>query len=100
MEFDYRGPGYVNQLFELSKVWKETRRMDLEKQVCDITLSYSAWRSNRIKDMVFPPIDDMIQPVNLLPKRMPIEVEILRSEFETERKTTNQKILRLQKDLG
>ena len=48
--------------------------------------------------MVLPPINDMVQPANLLPKRMPIEVEILRSEFETERKTTNQKILRLQKD--
>ena len=59
--------------------------------------------------MVLPPIDDMVQLDNLLPKRMPteaeilrskIEAEILRSEFEAERKTANQKILRVQEDLG
>ena len=79
MEFNYGGLGYINQLIELSKVWKEPRRMDLGKHVCDIALSYSTWRSNWVKDMVLPPINDMVQPANLLPKRMPIETEILKS---------------------
>ena len=82
MEFNYGGLGYVNQLIELSKLWTEPRRMDLGKHVCDISLGYARWRSNRIKDMVLPPIDDMVQPANLLPKKMPTEAEILRSKFE------------------
>ena len=78
MEFDYGGPGYVNQLVELSKIWKEPRRMDLGKHVCDITLGCSTWRSNRITKIVLPPVDDMVQSANLLPKRMPIGAKILR----------------------
>ena len=78
MELDYEGPGYVNQLIELSKAWKEPRRMDLEKHVCDVALGYLTWRSNRVKDMVLLPIDDMVQPVSLLPERVPTEAEILR----------------------
>ena len=81
----------MNQLIELSKLWKAPRRMDIGKYVCDIALGYAAWRSNKIKDMV--------QPVNLLSKRMLTKAKILRSKFEAERKMTNQKILRLQKDL-
>ena len=99
-EFDYEGLGYVNQLIELSKIWKEPRRMELGKYVCDVAPSYSIWRSNRIKDLVLPLVDDMVQSTNLLSERMPIEAEILRSEIDVERKITNQKILRLQEDLG
>ena len=87
----------MNQLIELLRVWKEPKRMDLGKHVCDIALGYSVWRSNRVKDMVLPPIDDMVQPISLLPERMLIEAAILRLEVETERKTTNQKILRLRR---
>ena len=74
--------------------------MDLGKHVCDVALGYSAWRSNQVKDLVLPPIDDMVQPTCLLLERVPIEAEILRLEIETERKSTNLKILQLQKDLG
>ena len=74
--------------------------MDLGKYVCDVALGYSAWRSNLIKYLVLPPVNDMIQLASLLSKRMPTEVEILRSEIEDERKITNQNILRLQEDLG
>ena len=60
--------------------------MDLGKHVCDITPGYLAWRSNWVKDVVLSPIDDMVQLANLLLKMMPTEVEILRSEFEVEKK--------------
>ena len=69
--------------------------MDLGKHVCDIAPEYSTWRLNRVKDMVLPPIDDMVQSINLLPKRMPTKVEILIFEFEAKRKAANKKILRL-----
>ena len=55
---------------------------------------------DQIEDMVLPPMDDMVQLANHLSERMLIKTEILRSEFEVERKTTNQEILRLQEDLG
>ena len=42
MEFNYKGPGYVNQLLDLSRVWKEPKRMDLGKHVSDIASGYSA----------------------------------------------------------
>ena len=74
--------------------------MDLGKHVYDIASRYSTWRLNQTKDMVLPSIDDTVQPVNLLPEKMPTEAEILRWKFEAERKTTNQKIMRLQENLG
>ena len=89
LEFDYGGPSYVNQLIELSRIWKEPRKMDLGKHVCDIASGYFVWRSNQIKDLVLPPDDDMVQPASLLLKRMPTKAEILRSEIEAKRKTTN-----------
>ena len=59
--------------------------MDLEKHVCDVALGYCAWRSNRIKDLVLPPFDDMIQLASLLSESMSTKVDILRSKIETER---------------
>ena len=50
--------------------------------------------------MVLPSIDDLVQPTNLLPKRMPSEVEILKQEFEAEKRVNKEKIMRLQEDLG
>ena len=38
VEFDYSGQGYVNQLIEFSRMWKEPRQMDLRKHVCDVAL--------------------------------------------------------------
>ena len=100
LEFDYGDSGYVNQLIELSKMWKETRRMDLRKHVFDVAPSYLTWKSNRVKDLALPLIDNMVQPACILPNKVPIEDEILRLEIEVERKATNLKILRLQEDLG
>ena len=60
VEFDYGGPSYVNQLIELSKMWKEPRQMNLEKHVCDIAPGHVACRSNQIKDLVLPPVDNMV----------------------------------------
>ena len=74
--------------------------MDLGKHVCDVAPSYSAWRLNRVKDLVLPLIDDMVQPTCFLSKKMQTEDENLRSEIKAEGKTTNLKILRLQEDLG
>ena len=74
--------------------------MDLGKQVFDIALNYLAWWSNQVKDLVLPPIDDMVQLACLLSKRVPTATEILRSKIKVKRKETNLKILRLQKDLG
>ena len=74
--------------------------MDLGKHTCDIALVYSAWRSNRIKDMVLPSIDDLVQPTNLLPERMLTEVKILKQEFEVERIVTRENNMRIQEDLG
>ena len=74
--------------------------MDLGKHVIDITLDYSTWRTNWVKDLVLHPIDDMVQPASLLPERVLTESEILRSKIEAERKETNFKILTLQEDLG
>ena len=81
-------------------MWKEPKQMDLGKHVCNVAPSYSTWRLNRVKDLVLPPIDDMVQSTCLLSEKVPTEVEILRSEIEVERKATNLKILRFQEDLG
>ena len=49
--------------------------------------------------MVLPPIDDLVHPTSLLPERMPSEVEILKLEFEIERRVNREKIMRFQEDL-
>ena len=66
--------------------------MDLGKHVCDVAPGYLEWRSNQVKDMVFPPVDDIVQPASPLLEIVPTEAEILRFEFEADRKVTNQKI--------
>ena len=60
LEFDYGGSSYVNRLTEFSRLWKEHIWMDLGKRVCDIAPDYSVWTLNWVKDLVFPPIDDMV----------------------------------------
>ena len=66
--------------------------MDLGKHVYDVASGYSVWRMNRVKDMVLSPIDDiMVQLASLLSKKVPTKVELLRSEFKSQRKMTNQK---------
>ena len=81
-------------------MWKEPREMDLGKHICCVVLGYSTWRLNQVKDLVLPPINDMVQLACLLPEKLPTKAEILRSKIEAERKVTNLKILRLQEDLG
>ena len=54
--------------------------MDLGKHVSDIASGYSAWRSNWVKDLVLPLIDDMVQLASLLLERVPIKAEFLRSK--------------------
>ena len=49
---------------------------------------------------MLPLIDETVQPAYLLSKKVHTQEEILRSKIEAERKATNLKILRLQKDLG
>ena len=66
--------------------------MDLGKHVCGIAPRYSKWSLNWVKDMVLPLIDNLVQPANLLPKRILTKVEILKLKFEVEKKVTNQKI--------
>ena len=52
----------------------------------NIALGYIEWNSNRVKDVALPARDDSVQPACLLPERMPTELELLKREFEIERK--------------
>ena len=45
--------------------------------------------------MVLPSIDDLVQPTSLLLERMPYKVEMLKQEFEAERRVNREKIMRL-----
>ena len=73
--------------------------MNLGKHVCDVTPGYSAWKLNHVKYLMLPLVDETLQPAYLSLERVPTEAEVLRSKIEAERKVTNLKILRLQKDL-
>ena len=46
---------------------------------------------DRTKDMVLPPIDDLVQSTNVLLERMPTEVEILKQEFKAKKKVNSEK---------
>ena len=74
--------------------------MDLGKHTCDIAPGYVAQRSNQVKDVVLSPMDDLVQSANLLPERMPTNVEILKQEFDVEKRVSREKNMRLQEDLG
>ena len=62
--------------------------MKLTQYTDDITSRYSTWRSNRIKDIVLHPRNDIVQPVNPLLEKILSEVEVLNQEFETEKRQT------------
>ena len=52
----------------------------------DIASGYLEWNSIRAKDVALPTRDESVQPACPLPERMPTEFELLRREFEIERK--------------
>ena len=54
LEFEYEGSSYANQLIELSRIWKESKRIDLGKHVYDVASGYSTWKSNHVKDLMLP----------------------------------------------
>ena len=58
--------------------------MDLGKHGYDVAPGYLAWRFNRVKDLVLPLINDMVQLASLLSKRVLTEAEILRSKNEAD----------------
>ena len=93
LEFAYGDPRYTAQLAKLSTLWSEPQRADLTQHGHNITPSYLEWNSNRAKDV-------SVQPACSLPKRMPIEFEILRRELEIERRRNLDQDSSYQAELG
>ena len=85
LEFAYRDPGYAAQFVELSKLWTEPQRAEIAQHGYDLALGYLEWKAIRVKDVMLSARDDFVQPANPLPERIPMEIEILRREFEVER---------------
>ena len=86
LEFAYGDPRYVAQLVELSKLWGEPQQVKFARQNYDVAPRYLECKSIRVNDAVLSEKDNSVQSADLLPKRMSIEVEILRRELKIEKK--------------
>ena len=100
LEFAYGDPGYAAQLMKLSTLWSEPQRVDLAWHDNNIALGYIEWNSNRARDVTLPTRDDSIQLACPLLEGMPIELELLRREFEIERKKNLDQDSSYQAELG
>ena len=77
---------YMAQLAELSMLWTEPQWVEIIRHSYDLAPGYLEWKVIRVKDAMLPVRDDSVQPANPLPERMPTEIEILRWEFEVEKR--------------
>ena len=66
----------------------------------NIASGYIKWNSSRARDVALPARDDSVQPACSLPERMPTELELLRREFEIEKKKNLDQDSSYQAELG
>ena len=78
LEFDYGTPGYVGRIVELVKIWKEPHRVDPDKSSDRVTHGYIAWRANRIKNVLYLPVNNSVNPADLSLVMIPSEIKLLK----------------------
>ena len=100
LEFDYGTAGYVGRIVELAKVWKEPHRADPGKSSDRVTHGYIIWRANRVKDVIYSPINDSVSPVDPSPIMISSKIQLLKQEYKEDKRRMEREFERLQGDLG
>ena len=82
-------------LSQIMQAWKDPYRTRLGQLVGGCTAEYIVWRRQKIEDMVLPPARMRALVPDPIPKQIS-EVDIVRSEFASERLKMEQKYKKLQ----
>ena len=73
-EYTFGDPSW--RTISITKAWAKTYRICLVWGAKDITSEYLEWRTRRFKYVNLPSRDETVQPVDLQPRKVFIEVEI------------------------
>ena len=84
-ECSYGDPGYLKQVMEIAKDWKETHRVLSGQYTNTVIFGYLEWKSRRVGSLLTPLINETVQLVYPQPKEVLSKAEILRQEFQVER---------------
>ena len=99
-ECSYGDPGYLKQVMEITKDWKETHRVLSGQYTNTVTSRYLEWNSHRVGNLPTPFINETVQLADPQPKEVLSEVEILRQEFQVERDRLIKENFMLREEIG
>ena len=63
-ECSYGDPGYLKQVMEIAKDWKETHRVLSGQYTNTVTSGYLEWKSHRVGSLPTPLINETVQPAD------------------------------------
>ena len=95
LEITYGKPEEAQLLSQIMQVWKDPHKMRLGKLIEGCTLEYTVWRGQKIEDTVSLPARMRISVPDPIPKQLS-KVDIVRSEFASERLKMERKYKMLQ----
>ncbi|KAG8482646.1 hypothetical protein CXB51_023967 [Gossypium anomalum] len=97
-EFVYRGADYKKKVGEISSAWNKTYRLKGIAISPATTPEYIEWRGKRVKDNIPKPNVEGARPVEEYLRVMPLELEIMRQEFERKNLELEKKITKLEEE--
>ncbi|MFQ6657372.1 hypothetical protein Gotur_027082 [Gossypium turneri] len=97
-EFSYRGDGYKRRVREMVSAWNQTRRMKGLAVGLMTTPEYSEWWAKRINDNVPGPSSEDSQLIEEYLRVVPIELEIIKQDFERKNAELERKIEQMEEE--
>ena len=96
LEITYGKSEEAQLLSQAMQAWKDPHKTRLGQLIGGYTPEYTVWRGQKIEDTVLPPTRMRIFVLDPIPKQLS-KVDIVRSEFASERLKMERKYKKLQK---
>ncbi|KAL1104791.1 hypothetical protein V6Z11_D04G090900 [Gossypium hirsutum] len=97
-EFSYREENYKRRVKEISQAWNQVHRMKRLTVGSMTTPKYGEWRSKRINDNI-PELNlERVRPMEEYLQVIPLELEIIKQDFEKRNSELEKKIERLEEE--
>ncbi|KAG8492397.1 hypothetical protein CXB51_009683 [Gossypium anomalum] len=97
-EFAYRGADYKKRVDEISSAWNKTCRLKGVAIGPVTTPEYVEWRGRRINDNIPEPNAEGARPMEEYLQVMPLELEIMKQEFERKNLELEKRIAKLKEE--
>ncbi|KAG8497154.1 hypothetical protein CXB51_008375 [Gossypium anomalum] len=97
-EFAYRGADYRKRVGEISNAWNKTCQLKGVAIGPTTTPEYVEWRGRRINDNIPEPNVEGARPMEEYLQVMPLELEIVKQEFERKNLELEKRIAKLEEE--